>query len=212
MNFYHRTEVRILLDYLRLIVNPDSDRGDEAFLSAINIPNRYMGKKFTADLEQFGSKRGIHLYQALKESPVEVPYLRKYIKDFHELMDPLIQDREILEPADAISLLRSSLDYDRIITDEDVPSPDDQKILNINQLQMSAARYKDIESFLEYTDSFQDESANDKEGVSLMTIHKSKGLEFPVVFIPVWSKESLPPKKEISRRKEGSYSWDAPGR
>ncbi len=195
LNFYHRTEVKVLLDYLRLIVNPDSDRGDEAFLSVVNIPNRYMGKKFTADLEQFAGKRGIHLYEALKESPVEVPYLRKYIKDFHKLMDPLIQDREILEPADAISLLRSSLDYDRVITDEDVPSPDDQKILNINQLQMSAARYKDIESFLDYTDSFQDESSNDKEGVSLMTIHKSKGLEFPVVFIPGLVEGITPTKK-----------------
>jgi DNA helicase-2/ATP-dependent DNA helicase PcrA len=194
-NFYHRTEVRVLLDYLRLIANPDSEQGDEAFLRIINIPNRYMGKKFTADLEQFASKRGIHLYEALKESPVEVPYLRKYIKEFVHLMDPLIPDREILEPADAISLLRSSLDYDRVITDEDVPSPDDVKIQNINQLQLSTSRYRDIESFLNYTDTFQDESANDKEGVALMTIHKSKGLEFPVVFIPGLVEGITPTKK-----------------
>jgi len=81
------------------------------------------------------------------------------------------------------------------MTDEDVPSPDDVKIQNINQLQISAARYRDIESFLNYTDSFQDESANDKEGVSLMTIHKSKGLEFPVVFIPGLVEGITPTKK-----------------
>jgi DNA helicase-2/ATP-dependent DNA helicase PcrA len=60
---------------------------------------------------------------------------------------------------------------------------------------LSAARYRDIESFLNYTDTFQDESANDKEGVSLMTIHKSKGLEFPVVFIPSLVEGITPTKK-----------------
>jgi DNA helicase-2/ATP-dependent DNA helicase PcrA len=195
LNFYSRTEVKVLLDYLRLISQPDSEQGDEAFVRIINIPNRYMGKKFTADLEQFAGKREIHLYHALKESPIETPYIRKYIKEFQSLMDPLIHDREILEPAEVISILRGALDYDRFITDEDIPSPDDMKIQNVNQLQLSAARYKDIESFLEYTDIFQDESSNDKEGVSLMTIHKSKGLEFPVVFIPGLVEGITPTKK-----------------
>jgi DNA helicase-2/ATP-dependent DNA helicase PcrA len=58
------------------------------------------------------------------------------------------------------------------------------KISNINQLQLAAARYSTIGAFLEYTDSFQDETVgDDKEGVSLMTVHKAKGLEFPVVFV-----------------------------
>ena len=64
------------------------------------------------------------------------------------------------------------------------PVPDDVKISNINQLQLASARYSTIGSFLEYTDSFQDEGiADDKEGVSLMTVHKAKGMEFPVVFV-----------------------------
>ena len=41
------------------------------------------------------------------------------------------------------------MDYDRWISDEDIPSPDDVKIQNIDQLQLSASRYKDIQSFLE---------------------------------------------------------------
>lgn len=42
--FFQRFEVRILLDYLRLIQAPDSEEGDEAFRSIINVPNRYMGR------------------------------------------------------------------------------------------------------------------------------------------------------------------------
>jgi len=69
------------------------------------------------------------------------------------------------------------------------------KILNLNQLQLSAARYGNITSFLEYTDTFQDEMVNDKEGVSLMTIHKAKGLEFPVVFL-IGLVEGITPTKK----------------
>jgi DNA helicase-2/ATP-dependent DNA helicase PcrA len=110
-------------------------------------------------------------------------------------MDPLIEKRDELDPAGVIDLLRNSLDYDRAITDEDIPSPDDFKIQNINQLQLSATRFKDIPSFLEYADSFQEEFSKDKEGVHLMTVHKAKGLEFPVVFFPGLVETICPTKK-----------------
>jgi DNA helicase-2/ATP-dependent DNA helicase PcrA len=183
LGFYHRPEVKILLDYLRLILNPDSEQGDEALRSVINVPNRYVSRQFSSDLEEFAQRRGVHLYEALKSMPIDVPYLRKFMKEFRKLLGPLIQDGQNLEPAEVISFLRGALDYDRYISDEDIPSPDDVKVQNVDQLQLSASRYKDIQSLLEYTDSFEEETSSDKEGVSLMTIHKSKGLEFPIVFV-----------------------------
>lgn len=190
LNFYNRAEVRILLDYLRLINDP---RADEALLGIINIPNRYIGKTFTRELEGFAATRNIPLYDALKSMIIPLPYIRKNVKDLIQFLDPLIEEK--MEPAELIALLRTSLDYDRYITDDDVPSPDDVKIGNLNQLQLSAARYSSIESFLTHTDTFQDESVNDKDGVSLMTIHKSKGLEFPVVFLIGLIDGIMPTKK-----------------
>jgi len=183
LGFYHRPEVKVLLDYLRLIINPDSEQGDEALKNVINVPTSYVSRASSSDLEEFAQRRGVHLYEALKSMPIDVPYLRKFMKEFRKLLDPLIQDGQTLEPAEVISFLRGALDYDRYISDEDVPSPDDVKVQNVDQLQLSASRYRDIQSFLEYTDSFEEETSNDKEGVSLMTVHKSKGLEFPVVFV-----------------------------
>ena len=69
------------------------------------------------------------------------------------------------------------------------------KIANLNQLQLSAARYSGIKDFLEYTDSFDEQMSNDKEGVALMTIHKAKGLEFPVVFV-IGLVEGITPTKK----------------
>ena len=118
-------------------------------------------------------------------------------------MDPLVEDAKNLEPAELINLLRVTLDYDRFITDEDIPSPDDVKIANLNQLQMAAARYNDIESFLTYTETFQDEAISDnKEGVSLMTVHKAKGLEFQVVFVVGMVEGIMPTKKTESMEEE----------
>jgi DNA helicase-2/ATP-dependent DNA helicase PcrA len=61
---------------------------------------------------------------------------------------------------------------------------------------MAAARFNDIESFIKYTETFQEQSVSDnKEGVRLMTIHKSKGLEYPVIFLIGMVENILPSKR-----------------
>ena len=194
--FYDRKEVKVLLDYLRVISSPDSDDGNDALVNILNVPNRYIGRKFIQELKDFSSRRGVHLYEGLKSMGIDLVYVRKNVRDFVSFMDPLIDDAGNLMPSEVIQLLRSSLDYDRYITDEDIPSPDDVKIANLNQLQLAAARYSSIAAFLEYTESFQDQHVSDnKDGVSLMTIHKAKGLEFPVVFLVGMVEGILPSKK-----------------
>jgi len=194
--FYDRREVRLLLDYLRLIIDPMSDAGDEALKSIINVPNRYIGKKFVQELEQFQSGSGLHLFEKLKRLPIDLPYLRINVRQFISFIEPLMEESQSLQPAEVIHLLRMALDYDRFITDDDMPAPDDAKIENLNQLQMAAARFDDIAGFLDYTETFKQDSVSDhKQGVRLMTIHKAKGLEFPAVFIVGLVENILPSKK-----------------
>ena len=203
LNFYDRREVKILLDYLRVISNPESEAGDDAMVNILNVPNRYIGRKFIQELKNFAFKRDVYLYTALKSMPMMLLYIRKNVKEFIGFLDPLIDDAENLEPADLINLIRVSLDIDRYVTDEDMPSPDDVKLDNLNQLQFAATRYTDIESFLRYTDTFQDEAVSDnKEGVNLMTIHKAKGLEFPVVVLVGCVERILPTKKSENMEEE----------
>jgi len=194
LGFYHRREIRILLDYLRLLDDPDSEKGNGALLNIINAPNRYIGRKFVGELEEYAGKNDLYLYPALRQMPIELPYVRKNVKDLIVLLDLIVS--QDLEPAEIIHTLRGALDYDRWVTDDDIPSPDDVKIQNLDQLQLAAARFSDIASFLEYTESFEDQSLGDnKDGVSLMTIHKAKGLEFPVVFVIGLIEGLLPSKK-----------------
>ena len=194
MTFYQRYEVKVLLDYLRLINDPNSGEGDDALRSVINVPNRYIGRKFIGELDTYADKRDVHLYQGLKTLPVSPPYLRKNVKAFIEILEPLMADAGKLEPSEVIHMLRETLDYDRYIAEDDLPSPDDSKIANINQLQLASNRFTDIRTFINHTETFKEKISNDENGVSLMTIHKSKGLEFPTVFVIGFMDGVLPNK------------------
>ncbi len=195
INFYQRFEVKVLIDYMRLIINPDSEEGNEAFRSVINVPNRYIGQRFISEVESYADDHDLYLYQGLKQMPVTVPYLKGYVRDFIALVDPLIKDAIKMEPCELIYILREGLDYDQFIAEDEIPSSDDSKIANINQLQIAANNYGTIPALLNYTDSFKEELSNDKNGVSLMTIHKAKGLEFPVVFV-IGMVEGMLPNKQ----------------
>ena len=182
--FYKKREIKFLLFYLRVIQDPDCDEADEALLNILNAPVRYISNKSKAELKEFCDKKDIHLYQGLKETRFDTPFIRKNIREFINFMDPLIDAVDTFGPSELLKLLRNNLDYDRFIVDEDLPTIDDVIIENLNHLQLSAARYNDIKSFLEYTDTFEDSNISEnKDGVSLMTIHKSKGLEFKIVFL-----------------------------
>jgi DNA helicase-2/ATP-dependent DNA helicase PcrA len=183
-SFYKRKEVANLLDYLHIISEPKSDKGDEALKNILNVPNRYISRKFIQELETYAQKKEIHLYDTLKVIPIDLIYVRKNVKKMVEFLDALMEISDELEPAELIKNLRITLDYDRFVTDDDIPSPDDVKISNLDQLQIAATKFDSVKAFLDYADSFEDESVSDsKDGVRLMTIHKAKGLEFRVVFV-----------------------------
>ena len=139
--------------------------------------------------------------------PVDLPYIRKNVRDFISFINPLADYAPNLNPAEVLQMLRNQFDYDRFITDEDIPTPDDAKIQNLNQLQLSAARYSSIKAFLEYTDSFDEQMSNDKEGVALMTIHKSKGLEFKIVFVIGLVEGITPTKRGDLEEERGIVLW-----
>ena len=210
-NFYERLEVKTLLDYLRFVNDPSSDIGDDSLRCVINIPNRYIGRRFINELESYADRMGIRLYQALKSMRIQIPYVRKNVKEFIKLMEPLIKDANQIGPSEMIYLLREGLDYDTFITEDEVSGPDSSRKDNVDQLQMAANKYHDIDSFLNYTETFQEKSSNDPHGVSLLTAHRAKGLEFPVVFI-IGMVEGLLPHKNGDMEEERRIGFVAASR
>jgi DNA helicase-2/ATP-dependent DNA helicase PcrA len=164
MTFYEKPEVKALLDYLRLIHDPNSTEGDDALKSALFIPNRYVSRRFISQIEEYaGSNK--HLYQVLKTMPVDIPYLRNNIRNFIRLIDSMMEIKDMTEPSEMIMMLRDALNYDKWITDNNEQRPDDDLIANLDQLQMAASKYHDIPSLLNYTDSFREQRQGSDDGV-----------------------------------------------
>lgn len=181
-NFYNRYEVNILLNYLKLIHGPDTFDGSEALKTVINVPSRYIGHRFIDDLESFAEERGFHLYPALKTMPEQAQYLQRGIYEFTTLIDRLISAKEWMEPVGLLEHIREELDFDKYLADE-LGNPYEGSLQSLDQLQMAVGPYDNLGDFLEYAESVRTNSGNDEEGVTLSTVHKAKGLEFPVVFV-----------------------------
>jgi DNA helicase-2/ATP-dependent DNA helicase PcrA len=176
------TNVPLLPNYLQLINEPDTVDGDEALKAVINVPSRYIGHSFIEDLESFAEENGFHLYPALKVIPVQAKYLREGIEAFTALIDRLIHAKSWMEPVDLLQHIREELDIDKCLANE-LADPYEGPLESLDQLQMAAGWYENLCDFLEYAGSVRNNSGNDKNGVTLSTVHKAKGLEFPAVFV-----------------------------
>jgi DNA helicase-2/ATP-dependent DNA helicase PcrA len=181
-NFYNRYEVNMVLNYLRLVYQPDSFEADSALKTVINVPNRYVGHGFIKALESFAQQNGLHLYPALKRMPVKASYLKHEVDEFIDLIDEMIRSGHLMEPVDFIHHIRESLDIDKYLADE-TGDPFEESSENLDQLQMTAGSYAHLGDFLDHTEFVGNHSAHDENGVTLSTIHKAKGLEFAVVFV-----------------------------
>ena len=107
----------ILADGFNLVLDLEKSSGDIMF-------DKRTGKKYYDFFTGFASM------------PIGWNHPKLNNKEFIEFIDPLIDDAQNLEPAELINLIRVSLDIDRYVTDEDMPSPDDVKLDNLNQLQL----------------------------------------------------------------------------
>lgn len=188
MSFYERQEVKDVLAYISLMVNP---KDDLAFLRVVNLPPRGLGETSLEKLAERARALDLPLL-AMARQAAAVPGLKDRavgaFRDFSMLMDELtaIRDHtaeEVLRKLQNLSGYRDHLKQD--------PKGGDERLANVDEL-ISAAREFDREhpgaSVVDFVEEVSLSSAVDRwkdEGgsVTLMTMHAAKGLEFPVVFI-----------------------------
>lgn len=155
--FYDRKEIKDILSYLRLIVNPEDT---VSIKRIINVPPRGIGP--AALLEKNNSKVGA----------------------FHELLDSLKLKSQTLNSLETIDLILASTQYLRFLDDG---TPEGlSRIENVKELRSVAAEFPKLPDFLENVALVESEYKSSKEGgeaVTLMTMHAAKGLEFPIVFM-----------------------------
>lgn len=203
IGFYGRKEIKDMIAYLQVIHNPNDD---EALDRILNVPNRYFGQVFRKELSNIALELGISSFEALQKGKRLTgvkPMQKKKAVEFAELIREIQYDCKG-HPAKAIQLVRKLTKYDEwLLKEEGSSAEDDDRIENLNTLQLSCERYSNIPEFLAYVNEVTKSMADaEKEGeqadrVQIMTIHRSKGLEWPVVFVSGASEGLLPHRRAV---------------
>ncbi|AWV97475.1 ATP-dependent helicase [Arcticibacterium luteifluviistationis] len=202
IRFFERKEIKDVLAYLRLIEFED----DFSFLRVVNTPSRGLGKKFIENVAKIAEKESISLYSALQQNIEQKDLSRKGAIDFIELIekykkskvDLIISDlvKEIMDESGLSAYYRTDGDTDRLDNIKELQNSiilletQDEEPINLTEYLQEIALYTDMDI---------EDDRNDR--VKLMTIHTSKGLEFPYVFLCGFTEGVLPSAMSIKERR-----------
>ena len=193
LRFYDRQEIKDALAYMRLLTNPQDTL---SLRRIINVPRRGIGNTTWARLETFAQQNGISGFEALalladgkQDADIgKAPLTR--LRGFYDFLQSLMAKILDMTASDGIyEVLDASGYLAQLKADQTVEAQ--TRLENLSELVNAAADYDQqadepsLQGFLEHTAlvSDQDSLQDDRGAVTLMTLHASKGLEFPVVFM-----------------------------
>ena len=171
MKFYEREEIKDLISYLRLIINPNDDY---SFKRVVNKPKRGIGKTTIIKLEEAKGEKSF--FEFIKEDDLSFLSKKaaKTLKDFVKM----IEFFSTLSLEDLIDTIEESIELSTSYKDED-------KRRNIEEFYGMMREKNDL-SLREFLNELSLESDQDKIAdtlINVMTIHASKGLEFGYLFV-----------------------------
>ena len=200
MKFYERSEIKDVLSFLRLAIRPhDTPSIDRV----INVPSRGIGDTTTKALNEQATAQNVSLWTILEgEVGFLPPRAGKAVKEFRDIVHDLQRaaSNPLPEFMDYL-LLRTG--YRRMLQ-ESRDIQDESRLQNIDELFNSAREYSEQNagaSLADYLDSLTLMSDLDRyesqKGVTLMTLHAAKGLEFKVVFLTGMEEGVLPHSQSL---------------
>lgn len=213
-SFFAKTEIKDVMAYLRLLVNPDDDN---AFLRIINTPRRHIGTSTLEALGGYASQRQISLFAALDEiglqSHIPEKNLERLVRFSHWLKqvaincttnDPIAGVREMIDDIDYVGWMHqnstSSKAAEKRIENVFYLVESLQKSLDktADDDEDDEKRIQDAIAKLVLRDLLErQEEEDESDQVQLMTLHASKGLEFPHVFMVGMEEDLLPHRNSI---------------
>lgn len=188
LRFYDRREIKDVLAYLRLLVNPADS---VSLLRVINVPKRGIGKTTVQRLTDAANQLGIPLWDVVSDAEA-VRSLggrsAKGLLQFCELINDLQSRVQDLLPSELIQQVMEKSGYLSELIAEATDEAEERR-RNLQELVNAALQYQeeneegDLEGFLASAALASDADSKDTaaDRVTLMTLHSSKGLEFPVV-------------------------------
>lgn len=210
MRFYERLEIKDLICYLRILINPNDDL---SFKRIINRPKRSIGEKALQNLEDYAQKRKISLFEALCESDggVGIFSLKKAQNEAKKFMQNIYKLREY---SDLKKMIENFEELFALKEFYALQEDGDERVLNIDEFYASIKeKIKEepqttLEDILSEISLLSDQDGIEGECVYLMSVHASKGLEFDHVFI-VGLEEGFFPLNESDIEEERRLAYVA---
>ena len=205
VRFYERAEIKDVLSFLRLAVRPHDTPSIER---VINVPSRGIGETTLAAIQAQANERNVSLWTVIEDDLSFLPArASKAVREFREIVHDLQRaaNHPLPEFLDYL-LLRTG--YRRMLT-ESRDLQDESRLQNIDELLSSAREFADQNagaSLADYLDSLTLMSDLDRyesgKGVTLMTLHAAKGLEFRVVFLTGMEEGILPHSQSLEANED----------
>ncbi len=210
-SFFGRTEIKDMMAYLRLLVNQDDDN---ALLRIINTPSRGIGRATLEKLGQFANQTNRTLFEAAAAPDINAVLTSKALAAIESFVKWIVVSSDNAERGDAVAAIRElikSMGYEEwLYESSNSPKAAEMAMANISTLfgwitQMLEG--SDLEPPMtinevvnrlilrDMMERGEDDENNDQ--VQLMTLHASKGLEFPIVFLIGMEEGLLPHQSSI---------------
>ena len=206
MGFYARREVRDLCAFLQLSVERDGLAADEAVKRVINIPSKtfgkpthFLGQAFIAEVETQAARKGHSLYRALALGQFKTTNQGLAVSDFRQMVKAVAEAGDGAE--DRLRRAREA-GYDEWLLREEghVEDEGNSRLDNLEELCVSAGAFPSAADFLAFVaaqNKPREEGAEAGDAVEMMTIHRAKGLEWPVVFVVGFAFGMLPHHRSL---------------
>lgn len=209
-SFFSRSEIKDLMAYLRILTNPDDD---SAFLRIVNTPKREIGPATLQKLGEWAQQRGISLYRASFDVGLSQHLTGRgleALQRFTHWLESIARHAES-EPIAAVRDLIRGVDYESWLY-ETSPSAKaaEMRMRNVDQLfswlteMLEGSELDEPMTLTQVVTRFtlrdmMERGENDEEldQVQLMTLHASKGLEFPYVYLVGMEEGLLPHQSSI---------------
>ena len=198
--FYERQEIRDVIAYLQLVVNPNHDL---KFERVINTPRRGLGDTTLRKINDAARRDNVSLYDISKKI-IDTDELganpRTQLKSFLSMVDSW---REKINKVDHITLTELILEDSGYITmweNEKTPNSE-SRIENIKELIGQLSEFQSLAEFLDHVSLVMDvENDDNTSKVNLMTLHSAKGLEFNYVFMPGMEEGVFPNQRSLDEK------------
>ncbi|RKY93319.1 MAG: DNA helicase [Ignavibacteriae bacterium] len=199
VEFYRRKEVKDVIAYLRVLSNQNDE---ESLLRIMNFPQRGIGNTTVNRMIGFARKHDITLYQTMARvfEVIDIKErIQKNVKGFRLLLEKYSGLKDKLSVSELTRALVDELGLVKMFKAEHTPEAKN-RLENINELLSALSEFSDsnkdagLDQFLEDVslvadiDMYEDE----KNAVTLLTLHSAKGLEFPIVFISGCEEDIFP--------------------